>query len=39
MIGYTKISRATFYRGGGHSNPRLLRVMRGKSWTYYQRRS
>ncbi len=39
MIGYRKISRTAFYRAGGFSNARLVRTMRGKSWTYWERAS
>lgn len=37
MIGYTKISRQSFYRGGGFANPRHVRVTRGKAWAYFVR--
>lgn len=37
MIHYTKISRAAFYRNGGFSNPRLVRVTRSGAWAYFQR--
>lgn len=36
MIGYTKISRAEFYRAGAFANPDLVRVTRG-GWAYYRR--
>jgi hypothetical protein len=37
MIGYTKISREQFYRQGGFSNPRLVRVTRNGVWAYFGR--
>lgn len=37
MIGYTKITKAHFYRAGGFSDPRLVRVTRGKAWAYFYR--
>jgi hypothetical protein len=37
MIGYTKISRASFYRRGGFANPRLVRLTRSRHWTYWER--
>ena len=41
MLGYTKITKSEFYRMGGFSNPRLVRVgvVRGKGWAYYIRQS
>ena len=36
MIGYAKITRAQFYRLGGFSNPRMVRVTRGGGWTYWE---
>lgn len=37
MIGYLKITKNQFYRYGGFSNPRLIRVTRGKAWAYFER--
>lgn len=37
MIGYTKITRESFYRGGGFSNPRFVRVTRNGEWAYFER--
>lgn len=37
MIGYTKLSRQSFYRSGGFANPRNVRVTRGGNWAYFQR--
>lgn len=37
MMGYEQISRRQFYAWGGFSNPRLVRVERGRSWAYFQR--
>lgn len=39
MIGYTKISREQFYRGGGFANPRNVRVTRDGDWAYFYRGS
>jgi len=36
-MGYTRISRASFYRRGGFSNPNLVRVTRGGSFAYFAR--
>lgn len=37
MMGYAQITRAEFYRLGGFSNPRLVRVTRGHAWAYFER--
>ena len=37
MIGYEQITKEQFYRSGGFSNPRNVRIMRGKSWRYFQK--
>jgi hypothetical protein len=37
MYGYTKITKAQFYRLGGFSNPQLVRVTRDGDWAYYQK--
>lgn len=37
MTGYTKITKEEFYNSGGFSNPRNVRVTRGKAWAHYQR--
>lgn len=37
MTGYTCITKDQFYRYGGFSNPRLLRVTRNGVWAYFQR--
>lgn len=37
MLNHTKITRKQFYRCGGFSNPRLVRVTRGGAWAYFQR--
>lgn len=37
MMGYKRISRATFYKLGGFSNPRMVRKSLGKSWAYFMR--
>jgi hypothetical protein len=31
-----RITKQRFYNMGGFSNPRLVRVMSGKRWTYYR---
>lgn len=35
-MGYTRISKVSFYLRGGLSNPRLHRFQRGSGWCYYQ---
>lgn len=35
MSGYTKISRKKFYKLGGFSNPRCVRISRGGDWAYF----
>lgn len=37
MIGYTQISKDSFYRSGGFSNPRNVRIERNGAWTYWRR--
>lgn len=37
MKGYTKITKDQFYRYGGMSNPRLIRVTRNGEWVYFQK--
>jgi hypothetical protein len=37
VIGYTRITKAEFYRLGGFSNPRLVRKEIGQSWAYFTR--
>lgn len=37
MIGLKRISRATFYKLGGFSNPRMVRKSIGKSYAYFIR--
>lgn len=37
MTGYTKITKDQFYRYGGFSNTRLVRVTRDGAWAYFQR--
>lgn len=37
MIGYTRISKRTFYNAGGFANPRNVRVTRDGSWAYFYR--
>ena len=37
MLGYAKISHESFYRSGGFSNPRNVRVTRNGGWAYFQR--
>jgi len=37
MIGYTQITREHFYKRGGFANPRLVRVTRGRGWSYFER--
>jgi hypothetical protein len=37
MIGYAQISKKDFYRSGGLSNPRNVRITRGHSWVYLRR--
>lgn len=37
MTGYERITRAQFYNNGGHANPRLVRMTRGRCWAYYRR--
>ena len=32
-----RITKKVFYANGGFSNPRCIRVTRGKSWAYYWR--
>ena len=32
----TRISKSQFYRYGGFSNPRLVRLTREGVWTYWQ---
>jgi hypothetical protein len=39
MHKHTKITKAQFYAGGGFSNPRMIRVTRGKVWAYYIRQT
>lgn len=39
MTGYTKITKEEFYKMGGFSNPRLVRVSRSGSWVYYQNKA
>lgn len=38
MIGYTQITRKQFYELGGFANPKLVRVRRGYSMAYYERK-
>lgn len=35
MIGYMRISRSLFYELGGFSNPRCVRLERGRCWAYF----
>lgn len=35
MRGYEKITKEQFYRIGGFSNPRCVRVTRDGDWAYY----
>lgn len=37
MYGYRAITKQAFYRAGGFSNARLVRVSRGKGWAYFER--
>jgi hypothetical protein len=37
MIGYARITKSDFYRRGGFSNSRCVRVQRGKFWAYFYR--
>ncbi len=37
MTGYTKITKAQFYKEGGFSNSRLVRVTRSGAWAHYRR--
>jgi hypothetical protein len=37
MIGYTRITRREFYKRGGFSNPRCVRVTRSRAWAYFYR--
>lgn len=37
MIGHIRLSSAQFYRLGGPSNPRLVRVTRNGEWAYFMR--
>jgi hypothetical protein len=37
VIGYERISKRDFYANGGFSNPRCVRVARGRSWAYFYR--
>ena len=37
MNGYTKITKAEFYKMGGFSNPQLVRLSRSGVWVYYQK--
>lgn len=37
MIGHIKISKKAFYRSGGFSNPRNVRVTRNGAWAHFQR--
>lgn len=33
---YRQITKESFYRGGGFSNPRQFRKMQGGEWTYWE---
>lgn len=37
MMSATKITKAQFYALGAFSNPRLIRVTRGRSWAYFMK--
>lgn len=37
LHGYMRITRRVFYANGGFSNPRCLRVTRGRAWAYFWR--
>lgn len=37
MIGYVRIRKRDFYRNGGLSNPRNVRVTRSNTWAYFYR--
>lgn len=39
MTGWTRITKAEWYRLGGFSNPSLYRIQRGKAWKYYWNQS
>lgn len=37
MSGHARITKDQFYRYGGFSNPRLVRVTRSGDWAYFMR--
>lgn len=37
LYGYARMTKQAYWHFGGPSNPRLLRVTRGKSWAYFVR--
>lgn len=37
MTGYEQITKEAFYKRGGFSNPKCVRIQRGKSWKYFYR--
>lgn len=39
MSGYRVITKEAFYRAGGFSNSRLVRVTRNGKWAYFERAS